>query len=225
MATKGKGALKGRHMRFVPIVLLALIGCGKPAPPTPPPMPARPIATAHLDVYAISVEKGKVLGAAIAFAEAKSHLRFRTAAPVPVVWENMMLGGKANANALMQLMVAQARKAKPGDGLLAAIGVCDRDIGDGGGEVISSVTAKEGHAAVVSWYRVSNEALGLAADDEKLAKRAGKEILMATAKVLGLPRCRVPGCLFTGPTKLPDLDAATGDLCGDCLRTLQAAAR
>lgn len=211
-------------MRLMPLILLLLVGCGKPAP-VAPPTPPRPAASAHLDVYSFSVEKGKVLGAAIAFAEEKSRLKFRAAEPIQVVWEKMLIGGKANSNALLQLMVTQAQKSKSGAGLLASIGVTDRDIGDGGSDVISSVTAKEGHAAVVSWYRVANESLGVAPDDEKLGKRAGKELLLATGKVLGLKRCGLPGCLFTGPSKLPDLDAATGDLCPTCLRALQAAAR
>ncbi len=204
------------------LFLAAVVGCGKPAPPPPTPVP--PPAPGLVDVYPFAGVKPAVFDAAIRFAEEHGRVRYRAAAPVAVVWDRIQVGGKANSAALAQLMVSQARKLKPEDRVLAVIGVSDRDIGTPGSEGVCFASSKEDRAGVLSWYLLANETLGLPADDEALGRRAGKQLVILTARLLGLERCGSSSCILAEPKGLPALDSMSGDPCASCRKAWDAAA-
>lgn len=202
--------------------LAAVVGCGKtdPPPPNPPPRPA----PWRVDVYPFASAKAAVLDAALRFAEEHGRVHYRAAEAVPVVWDRIQVGGKANSAALVQLMVGQAKKLKPEDRVLAVIGVSNRDIGTPGSEAVCFASSKEDCAGVLSWYLLTNETLGLPADDETLGRRAGKQLVILTARLLGLPRCTSRSCILAEPKGLSALDEMSGDPCASCRQSWERAA-
>ncbi|GEM_PF-5249665 len=205
------------------LLVAAMVGCGKdPAPPPPNPAPAP--APWRVDVYPFAVGKAAVLEEALQFAEEHAGVRYHAAESVPVMWERIQAGGKANSAALVQLMAGQAKRLKPEDRVLAVIGVSDRDIGTPGSEAVCFASSKEDHAGVLSWYLLTNETLGLPADDLTLGRRAGKQLVILTARLLGLPKCASRTCILAEPKGLPDLDAMSGDRCASCRAAWEKAA-
>lgn len=209
-------------MRATPlwIALVALAGCGKETPPPPNPPPR--LAPWRVDVYPFSPEKTAVLEDAVRLAEERTKVRFRAAGPIRLVWDRVLIGGKVNSGALVQLVAGQARKLRPEDRVLAVIGVCDRDIGSGGTEPVFFASSKEDRAGVLSWYRLSNEAIGLPSDDALLGRRAGKLLVILAGRLLGLPRCASPSCIHAAPQGLPGLDALDGAPCASCRKVWES---
>lgn len=211
-------------MRALALLLsiLVLAGCGKDTPPPPPSAPPK-AAPMRVDVYPIRLEKAAVFDEAIRFAEEHTKTSFRAAESIQPVWDKIQVGGRVNSGALVQLLVSQAKKLKPEDRVACVLGVCERDIGSGGADPVFLASSREDRAGVISWYRLSNEALGLPSDDAQLGRRAGKQLIILASRLIGLPKCTATSCVVADAKDLPALDALTGDPCPSCRKAWEAA--
>ena len=73
-----------------------------------------------------------------------------------------------------------------------------------------------GHAGIVSVYRLSNERYGLQPDEEILKERLRKEVIHELGHMFGLIHCSDPLCVMRSSTYVEDIDQKSPNLCIKC---------
>jgi archaemetzincin len=73
-----------------------------------------------------------------------------------------------------------------------------------------------GRSAIASFYRLSNERYGMAADDQKLRERLIKEVIHELGHTFGLIHCTVSTCVMRSSTYVEDIDQKEARFCNDC---------
>lgn len=81
----------------------------------------------------------------------------------------------------------------------------------------------DGAAAIVSTFRLQNEAYGLEPDEELLHARLEKESFHELGHTFGLIHCPDPSCVMRASTYVEHIDFKTRDFCSRCLLRLFAA--
>jgi len=80
----------------------------------------------------------------------------------------------------------------------------------------------EGKAAVVSVFRLDNEAYGLPPDAALLTSRLIKEGIHELGHTRGLVHCTDPRCVMASSTYVEEIDLKDAEFCGRCLTALRA---
>lgn len=73
-----------------------------------------------------------------------------------------------------------------------------------------------GHAAIVSIYRLTNERYGLKPDAKILSERFIKEVIHEIGHMYGLIHCNDPVCVMRSGTYVEDIDQKSKHLCNKC---------
>ena len=78
----------------------------------------------------------------------------------------------------------------------------------------------EGHCAVVSFYRLSEEHYGLPADEKKLRERLAKEAVHELGHTFGLRHCEDWRCVMASSHSVERLDLKRVEFCEECGRVV-----
>ena len=79
-----------------------------------------------------------------------------------------------------------------------------------------------GHAGIVSLYRLRNELYGLEQDNILLMKRFRKVIVHEMGHAFGLIHCHNPTCIMRSSTYVEDLDQKNMEFCYKCKSELDS---
>jgi len=77
-----------------------------------------------------------------------------------------------------------------------------------------------GHTAIASIYRLSNERYGIEPDEKVLLERFTKEVIHELGHTFGLIHCNSPVCVMRSSTYVEDIDQKDKQLCLSCRKLL-----